>query len=107
MATPELHIGVVGAGDFAKFAITAFLRLPGIQVVAITDINPDAARRLGTAFNLVVYTDFEQLLKNAPVHLIYIATPPYLHYEQSRLALLAGRHVICEKPAALKTSEAE
>ena len=39
--------------------------------------------------------------------LIYIATPPFLHYEQSKMALLAGKHVICEKPAALKTSEAE
>jgi hypothetical protein len=107
MDTPELHIGVVGAGEFSKFAITAFLRLPGIKVVAVTDINPDAARRLGTAYNLVVYADFEQLLKNAPVQLIYIATPPYLHFAQSRLALLAGKHVICEKPAALKTSEAE
>jgi predicted dehydrogenase len=38
---------------------------------------------------------------------LYIATPPWLHYTQSRNALLAGKHVICEKPAALTTSEAE
>jgi predicted dehydrogenase len=107
MGTQELHIGVVGAGEFAKFAVTAFLRVPGIKVVAVTDINQDAARHLGVAFNLVVYEDFEQLLKNAPVDLVYIATPPYLHFAQSRMALLAGKHVICEKPAALKTSEAE
>jgi predicted dehydrogenase len=107
MSMPELHIGVVGAGEFAKFAATAFLRVPGVKVVAITDINPDAARSMGAAFNGVVHEDFEDLLKNTSVQLIYIATPPYLHYDQSRLALLAGKHVICEKPAALKTSEAE
>jgi len=39
--------------------------------------------------------------------LIYISTPPFLHYPQAKAALLAGKHVICEKPAALKTAEAE
>jgi predicted dehydrogenase len=121
MGMPELHIGVVGAGEFAKFAVRAFLRVPGVKVVAVTDINPAAAAGMGAAaassmgaaqtttgeFNLAVYRDLEGLLTNAPVQLIYIATPPYLHYAQSRMALLAGKHVICEKPAALKTAEAE
>ncbi len=103
MGAPELHLGVVGAGGFAKFAVTSFLRVPGVKVVAITDIDPAAAR----AFNLTTYNDLEDLLTNSTAQLIYIATPPYLHYAQSRLALNAGRHVICEKPAALAVSEAE
>jgi predicted dehydrogenase len=103
MGTPELHIGVVGAGGFAKFAVTAFLRVPGVKMVAVTDIDPAAAQ----AFNITIYKDLEDLLTNAPVQLIYIATPPWLHFEQSRMALLAGKHVICEKPAALEVSEAE
>lgn len=103
MGTPELHIGVVGAGGFAKFAVTAFLRVPGVKVVAVTDIDPAAAQ----AFNITIYKDLEDLLTNASVQLIYIATPPYLHFAQSRMALLAGKHVICEKPAALAVSEAE
>jgi predicted dehydrogenase len=114
MGTPELHIGIVGAGGFAKFAVTAFLRVPGVKVVAITDIDPAAACRMAEDFNhvsqdfnLAVYNDLEDLLANAPVELIYIATPPWLHYEQSRMALLAGKHVICEKPAALRSAEAE
>jgi predicted dehydrogenase len=103
MGLPELHIGVVGAGGFAKFAVTAFLRVPGVRVVAITDIDPAAAQ----AFNITMYKDLEDLLTNAPAQLIYIATPPWLHFQQSRMALLAGKHVICEKPAALAVSEAE
>jgi predicted dehydrogenase len=107
MGIPELHIGVVGAGGFAKFAVTAYLRVPGVKVVAIADTDPVAARHMGKAFNLEVYEGLEQLLANAPVQLIYIATPPWLHFSQSRTALLAGKHVICEKPAALEVSEAE
>src|SRR5579863_8402362 len=103
MGTQELHLGVVGAGGFAKFAVTAFLRVPGVKVVAITDIDPAAAK----PFNTTIYADLEDLLTNSSAQLIYIATPPYLHYAQSHLALSAGRHVICEKPAALTVSEAE
>ncbi|HXB31898.1 MAG TPA: Gfo/Idh/MocA family oxidoreductase [Puia sp.] len=103
MGTQELHLGVVGAGGFAKFAVTAFLRVPGVKVVAITDIDPAAAK----AFNFTTYNDLEDLLTNSPAQLIYIATPPYLHYTQSLLALNAGKHVICEKPAALTVSDAE
>ncbi|HEX4852468.1 MAG TPA: Gfo/Idh/MocA family oxidoreductase, partial [Puia sp.] len=40
------------------------------------------------------------------IDLVYIATPPFLHYEQSKMALLADKHVICEKPAALKMEHA-
>ena len=47
------------------------------------------------------------LLQDENIDLVYIATPPFLHYEHIKKALLAGKHVICEKPAALKTSEAE
>jgi predicted dehydrogenase len=107
MEMQELHIGVVGAGGFAKFAVTAFLRVPGIKLVAITDIDPGAARTMADEFNLAIYKDLGHLLTSAPVQLIYIATPPYLHYAQSRMALMAGKHVICEKPAALKVAESE
>jgi predicted dehydrogenase len=48
----------------------------------------------------------EAVCENSTVDLVYIATPPYLHYAQSKAALLAGKHVICEKPAATKLEEA-
>ena len=63
--------------------------------------------KMSDALNAKPYLDFESLLHDKNVDLVYIASPPYLHYSQSKAALLAGKHVICEKPAALKTSEAE
>ena len=47
------------------------------------------------------------LFRSNNVSLVYIATPPFLHFQISKAALDSGKHVICEKPAALKTSEAE
>ena len=107
MKIKELKIGIVGAGGFSAFAINAFLKIKGIKIVAVTDVNKKAANKMANDFHLKVESDISNLLKNANVELVYIATPPFLHYEQSKLALLAGKHVICEKPAALKTKEAE
>ncbi len=103
----ELNIGIIGAGGFAAFASKAFLQIPGIKISAVTDINKSIAEKMAKELNAEVYVDLDSFLKNIKIDLIYIATPPFLHYQQSKKALLAGKHVICEKPAALKTSEAE
>ena len=103
----ELHIGIIGAGGFAAFAAKAFLQINGVRIVAVMDVNELAATYLAGELGAKVYTDYSALLENTNIDLVYIATPPYLHYAQSKQALEAGKHVICEKPAALKTSEAE
>jgi len=103
----NLNIGIVGAGGFAQFAATAFLKVTGIKIVAVTDINEAVARQMAAAFSTAVYVDYEMVLKDKNIDLVYIATPPFLHYQQSKMALLAGKHVICEKPAALRATEAE
>jgi predicted dehydrogenase len=103
----KLDVGILGAGGFAHFAATAFLECAGIKIVAINDINETAANEMAEAFYAKSYLDFETFLKDESIDLVYIATPPCLHYQQSKQALLAGKHVICEKPAALRTVEAE
>src|SRR5688500_4429901 len=100
----RLNIGVIGAGSFAAFAAKAFLKIPGIRIIAVTDINESVATRMANDLNAEMYFDLDKFLANTRIDLVYIATPPFLHYGQSKKALLAGKHVICEKPAALKTS---
>jgi predicted dehydrogenase len=101
-----LHMGIIGAGGFAGFAATAFSRVQGVELSGVTDIDQDNAEKLGKTFGMTVYADLDQLLASPDIDLVYIATPPDLHYPQSKKALLAGKHVICEKPAALHTAEA-
>ena len=103
----ELKIGIVGAGGFANFASHTFLKVPGVKIVAIFDINENACQKMAVEYSAKSYTDYNSFLLDNNVNLVYIATPPYLHYSHSKAALLSGKHVICEKPAALKTSEAE
>ena len=105
--TAVLNIGVVGTGGFAAFAVKAFLQISGVKIIAVFDINKELAAQMAKDNQATVYADLETFLENENIDVVYIATPPFLHYQQSRMALLAGKHVICEKPAALKTSDAE
>ncbi|MEP6950110.1 MAG: Gfo/Idh/MocA family oxidoreductase [Ginsengibacter sp.] len=102
-----LNIGIIGAGSFAAFAIKSFLQIPGVKIIAVTDIDNASAWQMAKENDAKVYADVKTFLEDENIDLVYIATPPFLHYEQSKMALIAGKHVICEKPAALKTSEAE
>lgn len=105
--TQELHIGIVGAGSFAAFAANAFLQVPDVRIIAVADPNAKAVKELAQQLRAKNYSSYQELLLDDAIELVYIATPPYLHFEISKNALLAGKHVICEKPAALKISDAE
>src|SRR5256885_4512654 len=102
-----LNMGIIGAGSFAAFAAAAFLKIEGVKIVGITDLNEQIGKQFATELHAKFYPAYEELLMDDEVDVVYIATPPFLHYEISKNALLAGKHVICEKPAALKTSETE
>ena len=62
-----------------------------------------AARRFG----IPDIEDVDKLLARDDVDLVYIATPPFLHYPQALAALEAGKHVICEKPLAMTVEQAD
>ncbi|MGB3078029.1 MAG: Gfo/Idh/MocA family oxidoreductase, partial [Saprospiraceae bacterium] len=103
----KFNIGIVGAGEFAEFAAKAFLKINGIHIVGVTDINEASGRKMAVAVNAKFHNNITDLLTDDSIDLVYIATPPYLHFRQSEMAFRAGKHVICEKPAALRTIEAE
>ncbi len=104
---PTIRIAVIGAGGFAQFAVAELVKIPLVKVVGVYDENTGNATRLKQIdASITVYNSFEELYATPSIDLVYIATPPYLHYEQSKAALLAGKHVICEKPAALKLAHA-
>jgi predicted dehydrogenase len=102
-----LKIGAVGAGGFGLFALQQFLQFPGTQLFGIAGTHREAALAMARRFGAQDLGELDALLASPEVDLIYIATPPFLHYAQARAALLAGKHVICEKPLALADAEAE
>lgn len=102
-----LRFAVIGAGGFARFAVAQFVQHPGVQLVGAYDQDPAAIEQLRCiAPGLQAYASLDQLLADQATDLVYIGSPPWLHHGQSLAALRAGKHVICEKPAALQARQA-
>jgi predicted dehydrogenase len=99
-----IGIGVVGAGGIAHSHLLAYrskLNRDLARVVAICDVDEARANDLAKTYEVPrVYTSFEDMLADRAVHAVSICTPPFLHVEQSTVALRAGKHVLCEKPVS-------
>lgn len=103
----EIGLGVIGCGGFGLFALQQFAQIPGIKLAGMAGTARPAALAAANRFGLDDIDDVEKLLARPDVDIIYIATPPFLHFEQAHRALSAGKHVICEKPLALTPEHAD
>lgn len=101
-----LKLGVVGNGRIAKRFIKESKYVSGIDIDYIYGRNPQKLEQLCNDFGLEKYfTDYSEFLKN--VDAVYIALPHTMHYEYTKNALLAGKHVLCEKPITLIEKETD
>lgn len=107
MITEPLRLGAIGAGGFGLYALQQFLQVPGTRLVAIAGTNREASDAMVRRFGMEDVGEIELLIGHPEIDLVYIATPPFLHFSQARAALLAGKHVICEKPLAMTVAEAD
>ena len=104
---PTVNFAVVGAGGFARFAVRQFVKREGTRLAGVYDNNPESSGLLRSLNpDLQIYATLDALLADPAVDLVYIGSPPSLHHEQSLAALKAGKHVICEKPAAIDVRQA-
>ena len=97
----EICIGMAGAGRATELHINALKRFTGIplrfkMIVARRKEQLEVAKAI-YGFEETSY-DFEDLLIDPDIDVIDICTPPYVHEEMIERAMLAGKHVICEKP---------
>lgn len=98
---------VVGAG--AQGAVHAFglSRIPGLRIVAISDIDPDAATKLAAGYGARAYADLEALLADHRVDLLSVCVPAAVHRSVVDTAIVHGvRAIHCEKPMALTYGDA-
>jgi len=113
-----VRIGVLGAANIArKVVIPSILRAEGVELAAIASESTKAADFLaqtdlrtadGAPLRDVVRAcTYEELLADETVDAIYIPLPNHLHAPWSKRAADAGKHVLCEKPAARTRAEAE
>ena len=101
-------MGVLGAANIArKVVIPAILRADGVELVAIGSQSERGAEFVaGAGLTGVRACAYEELLADPDVDAVYVPLPNHLHAEWSMRAADAGKHVLCEKPAARTAEEA-
>ena len=102
----KIKIGIVGTGFIGPAHIEALRRLPNVEVAALCEVTIELAEAKAKQLGIARWYTFEDLLKQDDIQSVHICTPNFLHYSQSKAALLAGKHVICEKPLAKDLHEA-
>ena len=101
-AHPPVAVAVVGCGHWGKNLVRNFRELGALA--AVVDSNPGLASDLAARHGVPVLS-WAEVLKNAEIPAVVIATPAVRHAELCRQALDAGKHVFVEKPLALAADE--
>ncbi len=106
--TKKIKVAVAGVGFIGPVHIESLRRVGTLDVVAMFHPIENEARDKAAALGVpAYYTDYDKMIKEADFDCIHICTPNNLHFSMAKAALLAGKHVVCEKPLATSVKEAE
>ena len=101
----DIGVAVVGAGFIGPVHVEALRRL-GLRITGILGCDSKESRKARETLELPkAYESFEEILADCAVHSVHLAVPNVLHYEMSKKALKAGKHVMCEKPLAMNSKQ--
>ena len=106
----KLKIGIIGCGGIANGKhMPALKTVPEVEMVAFCDIVKERAEKAAAEFGAEgaqVFTDYRELLA-LDLDVVHVLTPNRQHSQITVDALEAGKHVMCEKPMAINTAEAQ
>ncbi len=101
----NIGVGVAGTG-FIGPAHVEGLRRNGIQVLGLAENTREKAQEKAIELNIPrIYSSLEEMLADPDIDVVHLATPNYLHHPHAKAALMAGKHVVCEKPLAMNATE--
>ncbi|MCP1726517.1 putative dehydrogenase [Natronospira proteinivora] len=100
-----LKAAVVGVGYYGSFHAEKYATLPGCELVAVSDHNPDHGERAATEYEVPYLSDHRDLI--GKVDVVSVVVPANGHYQVARDLLEAGIHVLVEKPITESEDEAK
>ena len=102
-----LGLGIIGTGNIAGAYARDILTHPQIRLAAATDLDASRAAAFGAEHGCPVRASLDDLLADPSVDIVVNLTVHQAHYEVTKRALEAGRHVYSEKPMTLHADEAQ
>lgn len=104
----QINVGVVGCGYWGPNLMRNLRSLPDCRLTVMCDLNQDRIRHLQSLYPEVEgETDFNKIVNRPDLDAVVIATAVRLHFPMAKACLLAGKHVLIEKPMAASTAECE
>lgn len=101
----EIGAAVVGTGFIGVVHVEALRRL-GVQVHGVVGSSRERAAARSRELGLPpAYESFQAMLDDPRVEVVHVTSPNHLHHEQTKAALEAGKHVVCEKPLAMTSQQ--
>ena len=104
----KIRVGIIGAGWIAHKMAQALAPLKEAEVLAIASRSQEKAQEFADEYGIAkAYGSYEELVSDADVDLVYIATPHSHHYQHTRLALEHNKPVLVEKAFTANAAEAK
>jgi len=102
---PSNGVAIIGLGFVGKAHLEALRRL-AIPVRGILGSSPERTLEAARELKLEhAYSSLEELCRDSSVSAVHVCSPNYMHYQQAKAAMDAGKHVMCEKPLAMDTRQ--
>ena len=103
-----MRVGIAGAGMIVPTFLDAAALVKEMEIYAIFARKEEVRKEFCGKYQIPVgYDSYEKLLADSKVDVIYVALPNNLHFSFAKEALLAGKHVILEKPFTVTYEEAK
>ncbi|RME92592.1 MAG: gfo/Idh/MocA family oxidoreductase [Candidatus Hydrogenedentota bacterium] len=101
----KLKIGVIGTGHMGQYHVNVLSTMITHQLVGVYDVDMERARQIVSKYESRAYTNLDSLLTHCDA--VVVAVPTMYHYDVAKKALLAGCHVLLEKPITETVEQAE
>lgn len=102
-----IKAAIVGTGFIGPAHLEALRRIPYVLVTGLVEVNQQVANAKAAELGIPNAYTFDNMLKDDEIDVVHICTPNFLHFPQAKACLLAGKHVVCEKPLSMTVEEAE
>ena len=103
----EVGVGLIGYGAIARDHAAAIAAIPGLRLAGVCDLSSERREQARREWPVRTHARSEEMLEDPEVGLVVVGTPPSAHAGSVLVALAAGRHVVCEKPFALRVEEVD
>lgn len=106
-AGEPVGVGLLGYGAIARNHAGSISSTSGLRLRGICDVSTERREQAGRDWGVPTHSGAEDLFEDPDVGLVVVGTPPSAHADTVLAALAAGKHVVCEKPFALRVQEVD